>query len=70
MSRVFNAKTGRGYSAIGLIQPKTGANVGSVMRAYEPKLTISPLKDVNGHSSHFNLDGIAVQAVLIKISAL
>ena len=44
--------------------------VGSVMPAYEPKLTTSPLKDVNGHSSHFNLDGIAVQAVLTKISPL
>lgn len=29
-----------------------------------------PLKDVNGHSSHFGRDGIAAQVVLIKISPL
>ncbi len=27
-------------------------------------------QDVNGHSSHFALDGIAVQVVLIKIAPL
>lgn len=29
----FAARLGRGYSAIGLVQPKTPANVGSVLRA-------------------------------------
>ena len=29
----FAAKLGRGYAAIGLVQPKTPANVGSVLRA-------------------------------------
>jgi tRNA(Leu) C34 or U34 (ribose-2'-O)-methylase TrmL len=29
----FAAKLGRGYAAVGLVQPKTPANVGSVLRA-------------------------------------
>ena len=29
----FVAKVGRGYAAVGLVQPKTPANVGSVLRA-------------------------------------
>lgn len=33
MARVHTAKLGRGFTGIGLIQPKTPANVGSVMRA-------------------------------------
>lgn len=31
--RHFTAKLGRGYAAIGLVQPKTPANVGSALRA-------------------------------------
>lgn len=33
MARINIAKLGRGYAAVGLVQPKTPANVGSVLRA-------------------------------------
>lgn len=33
MGRQFTAKLGRGYAAVGLVSPKTPANVGSVLRA-------------------------------------
>lgn len=33
VSSRFAAKLGRGYAAVGLVQPKTPANVGSVLRA-------------------------------------
>lgn len=33
MGKGFIAKAGRGFTAVGLVQPKTPANVGSVLRA-------------------------------------
>lgn len=33
MAKPFQAVTGRGFAAVGLVQPKTPANVGSVLRA-------------------------------------